>query len=136
MRSKAKTLKRARSLRTGMTPPEVRLWVRLRSRVEGRPVFRRQHAEEPFILDFYCAAARLAIEVDGAMHGVGDQPARDARRDAWLKERGIEVHRVSAMEVMIDPDTVADGVIRLAMDRIGAARRTPPPALRATSPVR
>ena len=123
MRSKTQTLKRARKLRKEMTPPEVRMWVRLRARIDGRPSFRRQHPEGPFILDFYCEAAGLAIEVDGAIHGHGDQPERDARKDAWLTRNGIEVHRISGRDVMSDPDAAADGIVRLALDRIGAAPR-------------
>ena len=123
MRSKTVTLKRARRLRLEMTPPEARLWVRLRARHEGRPTFRRQHPEGAFILAFYCAAARLAVEVDGAIHGCGDQPERDARKDAWLTKRGVEVYRISGREVMADPDAAADGIIRLALERIGATAR-------------
>ena len=144
MRAKTLTLKRARRLRREMTPPEVRLWARLRTRSVDLPVFRRQHPEEPYILDFYCADARLAVEVDGEIHGHGDQPERDARRDAWLAERGIEVLRISGADVMRDPDSVAGGMIRLALDRIGgrsghaAARplRHPRQGSDATSPVR
>ena len=120
MRSQTVTLKRARRLRAEMTPPETRLWLRLRTRSEDRPTFRRQHPQGPFILDFYCAHARLAVEVDGEIHSHGDRAERDARRDAWLRGQGIEVHRITAREVMTDPDAVADGVIRLAMERIVA----------------
>ena len=122
MRSKTLTLKRARALRSTMTPPEARMWVRLRSRLPGRPTFRRQHACEPYILDFYCAEARLAVEIDGAIHGFGDRPERDARRDRWLEEQGIAVLRITASEVMADPDAAADGVVRYAMDLIAGGR--------------
>jgi very-short-patch-repair endonuclease len=59
---------RARALRRQMSEPEVMLWSRLRSRGEDHPTFRRQHPFGSIILDFYCPAARLAIEVDGATH--------------------------------------------------------------------
>jgi very-short-patch-repair endonuclease len=123
MRVDTQTLKRARRLRAELTPIETRLWVRLRSRVEGRPTFRRQHAEGPYVLDFYCAAAKLAVEADGGTHGVGDQPQRDARKDSWLQRQGISVLRISGQDIMADPDGVADGIIRLAISRVGALKR-------------
>ena len=61
-----------------------------------------QHPVGPYVLDFYCAAARLAVEVDGAVHDLPEQAARDARRMAWLAERGIRVVRVPAWEVLKD----------------------------------
>src|SRR5580704_15769706 len=70
-----------------MSPPEVLLWVRLRQlRGEG-PTFRRQHPIGPYIADFYCASARLVVEVDGAGHTVDAQIAHDARRDAYFRDR-------------------------------------------------
>jgi very-short-patch-repair endonuclease len=114
MRSKPKTHAFAKSLRTGMTPPEMALWMRLKHRAPGLPVFRRQHPFGPYVLDFYCAKARLAVEVDGQSHGMGDQPARDIRRDAYLAREGIRVMRYLASEVMADPNGVANGIFEAA----------------------
>ena len=91
-------------MRRRMTPPEVKLWCALRRRAQGAR-FRRQHPAGPYVLDFYCAAARLAIEVDGATHWRGDAEARDAIRDSWLAEAGIDTLRLSAGLVMRDLDT-------------------------------
>ena len=66
-----------------------------------------------YVLDFYCPAARLVIEIDGEGHGHGDQPERDERRDAWLEAEGLRVLRIPAAEVMADVDAVADGILRL-----------------------
>jgi very-short-patch-repair endonuclease len=89
-----------------MTPPEVRLWVRLRRR-DGGPTFRRQHPIGPYVLDFYCAQARLAVEVDGYGHVLDGQIEHDVRRDAWRNAQGIEVLRIQAARVMADPDEQA-----------------------------
>ncbi len=105
----------ARKLRRQMSPPEVRLWVRLRAHGPELPQFRRQHPLGMYVLDFYCHAARLVVEVDGIAHGMGDRPARDEQRDAWLTSRGLNVMRIGAGEVMRDPDTVADSLTRLAI---------------------
>ena len=81
--ARRRTIDRARELRRTMTPPEVRLWTIFRNRPGGVKL-RRQHPFGPFVLDFYRAQARLAIEIDGAVHDMGDRPVRDAARDRWL----------------------------------------------------
>jgi very-short-patch-repair endonuclease len=101
-----------------MSPPEAALWLRLRRRSDQRPVFRRQHPMGPYILDFYCPAAKLAIEVDGYAHSTGDHPQRDERRDRWLRVQGVRVLRLSAGDVMADPDESADGIVRLAVSLV------------------
>ena len=100
-----------------MTPPEAALWTRLRSRREGLPSFRRQHPIGPYLLDFYCARPRLAVEVDGLIHGTGQTPAHDDRRDAWLRSQGIEVVRYAAADVLKDADAVAHSVWTLILSR-------------------
>lgn len=120
MRENAR-IKAARRLRKSLTPPEVWLWVKLRQVDANGVIFRRQHAVGPFILDFYCVKARLAIEVDGEIHERGDNPQRDARRDDWLRAQGIEVFRINAKDVYADSDEVAFGVRALAAERLAKA---------------
>ena len=114
MRAPAKTIARARHLRRVLTVPEARLWNRLRHRAPGKPVFRRQHPIGPYVIDFYCAKAKLAIEIDGMSHDMGDRPQRDERRDAWLKQHGVTVVRVAATELSHGIDDIADAIVRLA----------------------
>jgi very-short-patch-repair endonuclease len=109
MRAPRKTIGRAQRLRRTLSTPEVLLWSRLRKRGRGKPVFRRQHPIGPYVLDFYCAKARLAIELDGAGHDMGDRPQRDLKRTAWLEARGITVLRIPAKEA-------ADAIVRTAVD--------------------
>ena len=108
----------ARQLRRAMTPPEYLLWERIKLRQEGGPVFRRQYAFGPYILDFYCIRAKLAVEVDGSVHSLDANTARDAARDAWLEAEGVDVYRLSAAEVFRDADGAADGVILRALERL------------------
>jgi very-short-patch-repair endonuclease len=88
------------------------------------------------VLDFYCAEVRLAVEIDGMSHDVGDRPQYDATRDAWLKARGLTVTRVAASEVMHNADETADAIVRMATEMISARTpstaltRGPPPPLR------
>lgn len=104
----------ARQFRKAPTPPEWLLWERLKSRDVSGFAFRRQHPVGPYILDFYCARARLAIEIDGGMHDAG----RDAARDRWLAVKEIQTYRIPAAEVFRDADGVADGVRLLAEERV------------------
>ena len=69
MRAPPHTIANARRLRRALSPPEA-------------PAFRRQHPIGPCVLDFYCAKARLAVELDGMSHDIGDRPQRDIRREA------------------------------------------------------
>jgi len=109
-----KAYKNARWLRRDLSLPEKLLWVRLRG-AETR--FRRQHPIGHYVLDFYCAVAKLAIEVDGAAHDFGDRPQRDDRRTEWLEGQGVEVLRIAAKDVLADPDGIADALMRFCADR-------------------
>ena len=136
MRAPTETIAKARRLRRNLSPPEARLWSRLRARLPGMPVFRRQHPIGPYVLDFYCAKARLAVEIDGMSHDLGDRPERDIRRDAWLRSQGVTVMRIAAGEAMAQIDEAVDGIVRMAAAMIGAeaasaSAEAPSTALRA-----
>ena len=118
MRAPAKTISTARNLRRELSPPEVQLWTRLRARLPGKPVFRRQHPIGPYVLDFYCAKAGLAVEIDGISHDMGDRPRRDGRRDTWLKKHGVTVIRIPAAELRCSIDEVADAIVRIAAEQL------------------
>ena len=102
MRAPAMPLTRARALRREMRLREVVLWRALRRGGVAQLRFRRPHPIGAYVLDFYCAQARLAVEVDGAVHDVPEQAAHDERREAWLGEQGIRVLRVAARDVLRD----------------------------------
>ncbi|HTS39070.1 MAG TPA: endonuclease domain-containing protein [Xanthobacteraceae bacterium] len=68
------------------------LWQKLRNR-QLCANFRRQHPIGPYILDFYCPALRLAIELDGGQHSEAEIFQHDARRTRWLCERNVTVLR-------------------------------------------
>ncbi|BCA58874.1 endonuclease domain-containing protein [Sphingomonas sp. HMP6] len=106
----------AKKLRREMTPPEIALWLALRQNAEGLR-FRKQHGVGDYVLDFYCAPARLAIEVDGEAHGRGDRPLRDARRDVQLAALGLLVVRYPASDVLRDFESVARQIIAVAVER-------------------
>ena len=108
-----KTIRRARNLRRRMSLPEVLLWKSLRTRPGGLK-FRRQHAAGPYVIDFYCHEAALALEIDGESHRRGDQPAFDAEKDRYLELNGYRVLRVPAVDVLEDIDSVMHYIVETA----------------------
>lgn len=93
-----------------MSLPEVLLWQRLKGAPQG-VLFRKQHPIGPYRADFYCAAAKLVVEVDGIAHDMGDRPARDETRTRTLTEKGYRVVRVPAVDVLRDPDGAAASIV-------------------------
>jgi len=89
-----------RSLRSALTSAEIRLWQALKnSQLAGRK-FRRQHSIGPYVLDFFCPAESLAVELDGSTHDTAAANERDERRDAFLASVGIDVLRFENRNVM------------------------------------
>nr|WP_295660232.1 DUF559 domain-containing protein [Polymorphobacter sp.] len=121
----ASTLQNARRLRSEMTLPEVLLWDRLRK--SDGPRFRRQHPAGPYILDFFCAKAKLVVEIDGIVHSMGDAGSRDARRDAWLTAQGLRILRINASEVLADVNRVAASIMAMAAPLHHRKGDGPPP---------
>jgi len=105
------TKDRAKALRRSMSLPEVLLWKALKGGAVDRLHFRKPHPIGPYILDFYCDAAKLAVEVDGATHGTEDRPERDDRRDAWLAAQGIATLRLPASLVLRDVDAAVRTIV-------------------------
>ena len=104
-------------LRSTPTDAEIRLWSRLRRKQIDGFRFRRQQPIGPYIVDFFCPAAKLIIEVDG---GHAALEKEDARRARWLEERGYRVVRFWNNEVLAN----TDGVILAILETL---RRHPPP---------
>ena len=91
-------LQLARDHRHPLTPAEAKIWSRVRNRGLGFKI-RRQHPIWRFIADFYCAEARLVIEIDGDSHAVPEQEDYDRARTEWLEERGYKVIRITNEDV-------------------------------------
>jgi very-short-patch-repair endonuclease len=115
-----------------MTPPEVKLWSELRKRPGGFK-FRRQHPAGPFVLDFACLSARLAIQVDGEADDRIRQAYLDAGRDEWLIAQGFSTLRIPAREVFRNLDGVSQWIEQACRSREplhppAAPAGPPPPA--------
>ena len=100
-----KSLKTFRKeLRNNLTPAEAKLWTYLQNReLDGRK-FRRQHSVDTYILDFYCPAEKLAVELDGEVHNIQIQAEYDYERDLFLLYYGIKVLRFENKVVFENPD--------------------------------
>lgn len=113
-------IKRARSMRKAMTPPELSLWLQLRS-LRGWH-FRRQSPEGAYILDFVCRRAKLVIEVDGVHHSSPEQSKHDARRDGWLRQQGFRVLRFWASDIEHELEGVMQAICATLGERPATSR--------------
>ncbi len=96
----------AKALRKNMTPQEKKLWYQYLSKYPVR--FYRQKILGKYIADFYCAKAKLVVELDGSQHFKPEEKARDEERTRFLEEYGLSVVRISNYEI----DTNIEGVCR------------------------
>lgn len=97
-----------REMRQEPTPAENALWQRLRRKQVHGYKFRRQQPVGAFIVDFYCADARLVIEVDGAIHE--QQQEYDALRQAYIESLGLRMLRFTNGEVLQAIDGVVEAI--------------------------
>jgi len=112
---------RAQELRKNATKQENRLWYDyLRA---FRPRFTRQRIVGSYILDFYCGAAKLAVELDGSQHFEPDALKYDETRTRFLGSLGIRVIRFNNTDV----DKNFEGVCNTIANQIGNPRRYAPP---------
>ncbi|WP_421991626.1 endonuclease domain-containing protein [Qipengyuania sp.] len=96
--------------------PERLLWQHLRARPGGFK-FRRQHPAGLYVLDFYCARLRLAVEVDGWAHDSVETIARDRNRSAFLRSQGIATTRIPARAVLTDVEAVITRLTEICSTR-------------------
>ena len=104
-------LRRTREMRHPQTPAEATLWRAIHNRNLGYK-FRRQHPIDHFIVDFYCAQARLCIEIDGPSHFEPDQKAYDTARTEFLEGRGYHMIRCTNDDVRYNIHAVVDEIVR------------------------
>ena len=104
----------AKRLRTEQTPAEAKLWHVLRGTRFAGLKFRRQTVVGPYIVDFTCRAAMLAIEIDGDSHGITVKA--DARRTADIETHGWRVMRFTNADVMGNLDGVLERIAAFVSD--------------------
>lgn len=97
-------------MRHPQTPAEATLWRGIRNR-NLRYKFRRQHPIDHFIIDFYCAQAKLCIEIDGPSHYESGPKEYDDARTKFLEELGYKVIRFTNDDVRYNIHAVVDRII-------------------------
>ena len=108
-------LEAARRLRRNMTPHERKLWYLF---LQKYPVkIYKQRIIDRFIVDFYCAAAKLVIELDGSQHYDEQALAKDAERTAALERYGLKVVRYSNREIDREFTAVCEHIDRTIQER-------------------
>ena len=115
MEHNKKLTSRAQQLRKNMTKEERKLWYEYLHDYPHR--FRRQVTFGKYILDFYCAAAKLAVELDGSQHYEAEGQAYDLKRTAYLNSNGIHVLRFSNLDVLTNLTGVCQAINMAVMER-------------------
>ena len=106
----------AKTLRKNMTPEEKHLWY---DYLKSYPVrFQRQKALGNYIVDFFCAGAKLVIEIDGSGHGTDKQQEIDKERTEYLESQGLMVIRFTNNEVNKKFQGVCHEINRVVEGRI------------------
>lgn len=111
--AKFSTYQYARELRHAETEAEKKLWQFLRNRQLKGKKFRRQHALDNYILDFYCHECKLAVELDGAIHDEKMNRQYDEARTSVLSDFGITVIRFRNEEVINEVEKVLGKIEQL-----------------------
>ena len=101
-----------KKLRNTLTPAEATLWSLLKnSQLENRK-FRRQHSVGPYVLDFYCPAEKLCIELDGAAHFTDGGYKHDIARTEYLQALDIRVMRFENKDIFDNTEGVLEEIRR------------------------
>jgi very-short-patch-repair endonuclease len=101
----------ARHLRQNLTHAELVLWTRLKDKPNGFK-FRRQHPIATYIVDFYCHAGKLVVEVDGPIHAEETNANNDLQKDEELKKMGLTVLRFSNGDILNDVEDVVIAILQ------------------------
>lgn len=99
----------AQSLRKNMTEEERILWYQFLKKLSIQ--FYRQRVIGNYIVDFYCPLANLVIELDGSQHYSEEGMAYDRKRDAFLKQNGLNVLRIPNNEIRKNLEGVAQEIL-------------------------
>jgi very-short-patch-repair endonuclease len=103
----------ARDLRQSGTDAERKLWYQLRAERLNGMKFRRQHPVPPYIVDFYCEAMQLVVELDGSQHNV----EFDRERTRFLEMRGLKILRYWDNEVLEQMGAVLEAIVNATENR-------------------
>jgi very-short-patch-repair endonuclease len=124
-RSNPKLTGISKMLRRNMTKEEKHLWYDFLKQLPQ--TINRQKVIGPYVVDFYCACARLVIELDGSQHYEENERLKDQERDAYLRELGITVVRYTNLDIHKKFDAVCADIVRRINTSSGSLREPPSP---------
>jgi len=101
-----------RILRKNPSAAERTMWRHLRGRQLAKLRFRRQQPIGPYVVDFYCSAAKLIVELGGGQHGERGARIYDHARTAWFRARGYRVFRIWNTDFFENPEGTLDAIYR------------------------
>lgn len=107
---KRKLTGNAQALRKNMTDEERRLWYCFFKRLSV--TVNRQKVIGRYIVDFYCAEAKLVIEIDGSQHYNEEEKRKDEIRTKYLNGLGLIVLRYSNLEINRDFESVCQDILK------------------------
>ncbi len=108
---KTELIKR-RLLRNSMPLPEVILWSRLKNKQLGGYKFRKQYSVGRYVVDFYCSALKLAIEIDGDSHFIDSVEEYDRVRQNFIESFSIKFLRFTNLDIMNNLNNVLEQMIQ------------------------
>jgi very-short-patch-repair endonuclease len=126
-----------RYLRNNMPKSEVLLWEKLKNKQMNGERFLRQYSVDHYVLDFYCPRLKLAIEVDGDSHFIGNAQEYDKERQSYIEALGIRFLRFTNTDVCknIDGvcqtiwekiDTQKEGILQHVETKVKSTPQIPP----------
>jgi very-short-patch-repair endonuclease len=92
------------------------LWSKLRDRQLSGYRFRRQYGIDRYVVDFYCPALKLAVEIDGDSHFRDNAPEYDKQRQQYIEALGIRFLRFTNEDVRMRFDQVIDGILAVVTE--------------------
>ena len=104
-----------RRLRTDSPTAETKIWSSLRRKNVFGYKFRRQYSVGPYVIDFYCPALKLAVEIDGDSHFIGDAVEDDKRRQAFIESFGIRFLRFTNRDIYDNLEGVLEAITSVVL---------------------
>ncbi len=108
----------SQKLRNNLTDAEQNLWQKLRCKQMLNIQFNRQKIILNFIVDFYCAKAKLVIEIDGSQHSEDTHQLRDKKRDGALQSMGLLILRFDNRQILLETDAVLEKIYSVVQKRL------------------
>ena len=123
--NKKEYLKIRKTLRNNLTPAEATIWKYIKNKRICNAQWRRQFSIGKYILDFYCPAAKLAIELDGNGHYKIEGDRYDYERENFISRKGIKIIRYENCEVWNSLELIIERIEKETAQRLNSTKNSP-----------